>query len=248
MSIFWLHLHVVHCFNLVSQARPSHSAAFSSFHQDKHAEGRSAPLPIHVWIQSDKMLSDQSDSWKMWLRHVQFLARNSRYIVRIWEVHLPFLSPSAVFSSFRTNTRREGLAHCPCALLLCNISKLMWRKIVWCNSNFSSKMVVMRHKRTHLITEPSFSMALACEISFDYAYSIVFQASMLILQARPSHSTVFNNSFRITDMLSDPHLEGQTRILANQPTFSCAKFVLALMEWPAFRISYSLYFVLEGGA
>ena len=47
------------------------------------------------------------------------------------------------------------------------------------------------------------------------------------------------------DMPNDPHLEGQTHILANQPTFSCSKFVLALMEWPHFKIS--LYFVLEGG-
>jgi len=32
------------------------------------------------------------------------------------------------------------------------------------------------------------------------------------------------------DMPSDPHLEGQTSILASQPAFSCLKFVLALME------------------
>ena len=35
------------------------------------------------------------------------------------------------------------------------------------------------------------------------------------------------------DMPSDPHLEGQTRILTSQPAFSCWKFELALMEWPA---------------
>ena len=32
------------------------------------------------------------------------------------------------------------------------------------------------------------------------------------------------------DVPSDPHLEGQTRILANEPTFSSSNFVLALME------------------
>jgi len=37
-----------------------------------------------------------------------------------------------------------------------------------------------------------------------------------------------------SDMPSDPHLEGQTHILAGQPAFSCWKFELALMEWPAF--------------
>jgi len=37
-----------------------------------------------------------------------------------------------------------------------------------------------------------------------------------------------------TDMPSDPHLEGQTHILASQPAFSCWKFELALMEGPAF--------------
>ena len=34
----------------------------------------------------------------------------------------------------------------------------------------------------------------------------------------------------LSDMPSDPHLEGQTRILTYQPAFSCSKFVLALME------------------
>ena len=32
------------------------------------------------------------------------------------------------------------------------------------------------------------------------------------------------------DMPSDPRLEGQTHILANQPAFSSSDFVLALME------------------
>ena len=51
----------------------------------------------------------------------------------------------------------------------------------------------------------------------------------------PCHSTRWmRDRWRDTDMPSDPHLEGQTRILASQPAFSCWKFVLALMEWPAF--------------
>ena len=32
------------------------------------------------------------------------------------------------------------------------------------------------------------------------------------------------------DISSDPHLDGQTHILANQSAFSCSKFALALIE------------------
>jgi len=45
---------------------------------------------------------------------------------------------------------------------------------------------------------------------------------------------LFIFSILYTDMPSDPHLEGQTRILASQPAFFCWTFELALMEWPAF--------------
>ena len=53
-----------------------------------------------------------------------------------------------------------------------------------------------------------------------------------ITQCLHSTSTVFTftSVAETADMPSDPHLEGQTRILANQPTFSYSKFVLALME------------------
>ena len=40
--------------------------------------------------------------------------------------------------------------------------------------------------------------------------------------------------YTLADMPSDPHLKGQTCILASQPAFSCWKFELPLMEWPAF--------------
>ena len=38
------------------------------------------------------------------------------------------------------------------------------------------------------------------------------------------------NNDAAPDMPSDPHLEGQTLILAKQPAFSYSNFVLALME------------------
>jgi len=40
--------------------------------------------------------------------------------------------------------------------------------------------------------------------------------------------------YTLADMPSDPHLKGQTHILASQTAFSCWKFELPLMEWPAF--------------
>ena len=50
-------------------------------------------------------------------------------------------------------------------------------------------------------------------------------------------------------MPSDTHLEGQIRILAIQPTSSWSKNCISTDRVTnPFRISHSLYFVLEGGA
>ena len=54
----------------------------------------------------------------------------------------------------------------------------------------------------------------------------------------PTHHTQSERQLCVcvcADMPSDPHLEGQTLILICQPSFSCSKFVLSLMEWPSFK-------------
>ena len=64
-----------------------------------------------------------------------------------------------------------------------------------------------------------------------YYYSIYIHGFKLTIEVLLNWFTKENH---YAGMPSDPHLEGQTRILANQPAFSCSNFVLALMEWPTF--------------
>ena len=65
-------------------------------------------------------------------------------------------SHSAVFSSFRRNARREGLAHCPCAFgSMISKHDAQVRDVI---QIFTQRYWPWRHKRTNLTIEPYFSM------------------------------------------------------------------------------------------